>query len=69
VRVAAAIVLLAFTGWSQFKTTVPLIVAPTVVTDSRGRYVDGLTPDDLILYDNNVPQTIHMDWMMYPKLR
>ncbi len=65
-RVAAAIVLLAFTGWSQFKTTVPLIVAPTVVTDSRGRYVDGLTPDDLILYDNNVPQTIHMDWMMYP---
>jgi VWFA-related protein len=28
--------------------------------------VDGLTPADLVLYDNNVPQAIHMDWMMYP---
>jgi hypothetical protein len=28
--------------------------------------VDGLTPEDLILYDNNVPQAIQMDWMMYP---
>jgi VWFA-related protein len=28
--------------------------------------VDGLTPTDLILYDNNVPQTIRMDWMTYP---
>ena len=28
--------------------------------------MDGLTPADLVLYDNNVPQAIHMDWMMYP---
>jgi len=28
--------------------------------------VDGLTADDLILYDNNVPQAIQMDWMTYP---
>jgi VWFA-related protein len=28
--------------------------------------VDGLTRDDLILYDNNVPQAIQMDWMTYP---
>jgi VWFA-related protein len=28
--------------------------------------VDGLTTDDLILYDNNVPQAIQMDWMTYP---
>jgi VWFA-related protein len=28
--------------------------------------VDGLTPADLILYDNNVPQAIRMDWMTYP---
>jgi hypothetical protein len=27
--------------------------------------VDGLTSDDLILYDNNVPQAIQMDWT-YP---
>jgi VWFA-related protein len=59
-------VMLASTGWAQFKSTVPLVVAPTTVTDSRGRYVDGLTPRDLILYDNNVPQAIQMDWMTYP---
>jgi VWFA-related protein len=65
-RLAAAIVILVSTGWSQFKSTVPLVVAPTTVTDSRGRYVDGLTPEDLILYDNSVPQAIQMDWMTYP---
>src|SRR6202167_633811 len=65
-RVAAAVIMLACTGWAQFKSTAPLVVAPTTVTDSKGQYVDGLTPADLILYDNNVPQTIHMDWMSYP---
>jgi len=30
---------------------VPLVVAPTTVTDSKGRYVDGLTLEDLFLYD------------------
>jgi hypothetical protein len=65
-RVAAAIVLLACAGRAQFKSTVPLVVAPTTVTDSKGHYVDGLTPEDLILYDNNVPQAIQMDWMTYP---
>ena len=59
-------VILASCGWAQFKSTVPLVVAPTTVTDSKGRYVDGLTPDDLILYDNNVPQRMQMDWMTYP---
>jgi VWFA-related protein len=54
------------TGGAQFKSNVPLVVAPTTVTDSKGRYVDGLTPEDLILYDNNVPQAIQMDWMTYP---
>src|SRR5713101_2970347 len=65
-RAAAAIVLLTFAGWAQFKSTVPLVVAPTTVTDSKGRYVDGLTSEDLILYDNNVAKTIQMDWMTYP---
>jgi VWFA-related protein len=65
-RVAATIVLLTSTGWCQFKSTVPLVVAPTTVTDSKGRYVDGLTAEDLVLYDNSVPQTIQMDWMTYP---
>jgi VWFA-related protein len=65
-RVAATIAMLACTGWAQFRSTVPLVVAPTTVTDSKGRYVDGLTTADLILYDNNVPQAIQMDWMTYP---
>jgi VWFA-related protein len=65
-RVAATLVVLACASWAQFKSTVPLVVAPTTVTDSRGRYVDGLTPEDLTLYDNSVPQAIQMDWMTYP---
>ena len=65
-RVAAALVLLACAGRAQFKSTASLVVAPTTVTDSKGRYVDGLTTDDLALYDNNVRQAIQMDWMMYP---
>jgi VWFA-related protein len=62
----AAIVLFTCTAWAQFKSTVPLVVAPTTITDSEGHYVDGLTPEDLILYDNSVPQAIQMDWMTYP---
>jgi VWFA-related protein len=65
-RPAAAILWFACAGWGQFKSNVPLVIAPTAVTDSKGHYVDGLTPADLVLYDNNVPQAIQMDWMMYP---
>jgi VWFA-related protein len=50
----------------QFKSTVPLVLAPTTITDSKGQFVDGLTQDDLILYDNNVPQKIQLDWMAFP---
>jgi VWFA-related protein len=65
-RLAGAILILASSACAQFKSTVPLVVAPTTITDSKGHNVDGLTPDDLILYDNNVPQKIQMDWMKYP---
>jgi VWFA-related protein len=65
-RLATAMVVLTCPCWAQFKSTVPLVVAPTTVTDSKGHYVDGLTADDLILYDNNVPQKIQTDWMTYP---
>jgi VWFA-related protein len=65
-RLAAALILLTGSSWAQFKSNVPLVVAPTTVTDSKGHYMDGLTTDDLILYDNNVPQAIQMDWMTYP---
>jgi VWFA-related protein len=65
-RLATAMVVLTCPCWAQFKSTVPLVVASTTVTDSKGHYVDGLTADDLILYDNNVPQKIQTDWMTYP---
>jgi VWFA-related protein len=42
------------------------VIAPVSVTDSANHFVDGLTAEDLVLYDNNVPQKIQMDWTMYP---
>jgi VWFA-related protein len=65
-RLAGALLILICSASAQFKSTVPLVVAPTTITDSKGHNVDGLTPDDLILYDNNVPQKIQLDWMAYP---
>jgi VWFA-related protein len=65
-RLAGALLILAGSACAQFKSTVPLVVAPTTITDSKGHNVDGLMPEDLILYDNNVPQKIQMDWMAYP---
>lgn len=65
-RLTVAILLLSLSASAQFKSTVPLVVAPTTVTDSKGHNVDGLSADDLILYDNNVPQKIQMDWAAYP---
>jgi VWFA-related protein len=65
-RIAALILVLASAACAQFRSTVPLVVAPTTVTDSRSHYVDGLTIDDLALYDNNVRQPIQMDWTVYP---
>jgi len=66
VRSAAMILLLSFPAWAQFKSTAPLVLAPTTITDSQGNFVDGLTTDDLILYDDNVPQKIQMDWTAFP---
>ncbi|MDQ2946292.1 MAG: VWA domain-containing protein, partial [Acidobacteriota bacterium] len=65
-RLPPLLVLLTCPGCAQFKSTVPLVVAPTTITDSNGRFVDGLTREDLILYDNSVPQAIQLDWMLYP---
>ena len=65
-RVAAVLLLSAWVAPAQFKSTVPLVVAPTTVVDAKGRYVDGLTALDLVLYDNNVPQPIQIDWEPYP---
>ncbi len=63
-----AVILLALAGslGAQFKSTAPLVLAPTTVIDSKGHYIDGLTAADLALYDNNVPQPIQMDWSAFP---
>ena len=65
-RAAALALILAGTLTAQFKSNVPLVVAPITVTDSKGHYIDGLTQQDLILYDNNVPQTIQLSETAYP---
>ena len=46
---------------AQFKSTATLVIAPTIVIDGKGNYVDGLEPRDLVLYDNGVAQPIQVD--------
>jgi VWFA-related protein len=58
--------LLALPLLAQFKSSVPLVLAPTTITDSHGHYIDGLTASDLILYDNNVPQLAQLDFTSNP---
>jgi VWFA-related protein len=65
-RSAIAIVVLACAASAQFRSTVPLVVAPITVTDAKGRYIDGLTEQDLLLYDNNVARPIHLEYSIYP---
>lgn len=65
-RPLAVILVLASTAAAQFKSTAPLVVAPTSIKDPTGQFVDGLTASDLILYDNNVPQILQLDWSFYP---
>ena len=65
-RAAAVILLTACAAPAQFKSNVPLVVVPTTITDAKGRYVEGLAADDLVLYDNNVPQPIQVDAEVSP---
>lgn len=64
IAVVAALAALPLSG--QFKSTVPLVVSPVTVTDGRGHFVDGLTPKDLVLYDNGVPQPLQIDIAIHP---
>ncbi|HLY20176.1 MAG TPA: VWA domain-containing protein [Bryobacteraceae bacterium] len=59
-RLIAALILAACPAFPQFKSTVPLVVAPTTVTDRQGHLVDGLTENDLAFFDNSVPQAIQV---------
>jgi VWFA-related protein len=51
---------------TTLKTTVPLVVAPTTITDHAGHYIHGLTASDLLLSDNNVPRKIQVDELTMP---
>lgn len=45
----------------SFRATVPLVLVPVTVTDSKGRYVDGLQAADFQLLDNGTPREIRLD--------
>lgn len=60
-RVFGLALVAAVAAHAQFKSTVPLVVSPVTVTDGRGRFVNGLTARDLIVYDNSVPQKIQLE--------
>jgi VWFA-related protein len=49
-----------------FRTTVDVVVAPTLVLDSDGNYVNGLQAEDFILLDNGKPQSIKVDVSFIP---
>jgi VWFA-related protein len=60
-RAAAILILITSPAAAQFRTTSTLVIAPATVTDAAGKYIDGLLPGHLVLYDNGVPQTIQVD--------
>ncbi len=66
VRALALLILTLHPLCAQFKSTVPLVITPTIVTDARGGFIGGLTANQLMLYDNNVLQTIQVDSIVDP---
>jgi VWFA-related protein len=65
-RLPAILILAVCPALGQFRSTVPLVVSPTTVTDAKGQPVDGLTAADMVLYDNNVPQKIQVEALYDP---
>src|SRR5260370_14478550 len=65
-RADAIFFLIATVAGAQFKSTATLVVAPTTIVDSKGKYIDGLEPADLVLYDNGVRQPIQVDESFNP---
>jgi VWFA-related protein len=44
------------------RTNVPLVLVPVTVTDSKGAFIDGLQPEDFLLYDDKALQrNVRMD--------
>ena len=51
---------------ATFRATVPLVVAPTTVTDRAGHYINGLELRDFALYADGRSQPIHVDALYQP---
>jgi VWFA-related protein len=65
-RAAVLVLLTATVAGAQFKSTATLVIAPTTVTDSKGKSIDAVEPADLILYDNGVRQAVQVDESFNP---
>jgi VWFA-related protein len=53
-------------GGQVFRTGINVVVAPTVVTDRKGNYVNGLQPHEFQLTDNGKVQDIKVDVTYVP---
>jgi VWFA-related protein len=65
-RGAACLLLAVLPTPAQFKSTVPLVVAPVTVNDAKGRPVNGLSADDLAFFDNSVPRKVQLQTVSDP---
>lgn len=46
---------------TTIRTSVPLVVLPTSVTDQKGHFIMGLNAPDFIVLDDGKPRAIHVD--------
>ena len=46
---------------TTIRTTVPLVIVPTSVADSKGRSIDGLTAADFVVLDDGVRRKVRVD--------
>jgi len=53
-------------GEFRIPVTVDVVVAPTMVLDKNGYYVNGLRKDQFHLFDNNKEQDVQVDVSFYP---
>lgn len=64
IRSTTLVLLTAFFLFNQqatIRTTVPLVVLPTDVTDRQGKPIPGLTSADFALFDNSRPKPVNVD--------